>query len=459
MLVICLLCWYNSLVYMPVVMCIDYNVLSLPMRVVKSMLNPARLGLNGGDRAPRGVRYMIVRTRRRPCLLGASGCERACFDDDLHLRASVGQQLPGQVLDVEWNGFGNHQLSYIVCLPELLYSDLLTGTARCGEREEASERTLFLAETSVNATATTAAGVWDLLLSTVWRVRTAVSRELFRAYRLPLSHCATHQIRVILISSVVISCLLFPAIAIYSSTQTASFSLSFRVFDVLLTPDDLSNYFALDDVRHLWEGHDFLRVRDDSVARARCGKGGIVRLERVLVHHVSAIQDGQSTLDHRTLLSTLKLEHRLSELLAARRSPCIRSPQGRCLVLSPLSFWDHDEDALLRDSDILKTLGPSKNTSAHGLTITADMVLAGRGDGDGSLFGSGDNAYPVLTYFFPESDCLANNGHHFWLNVVEDAAASVDSESIVLTQEPRLLALQVSRANHFSMHELTCYVV
>ena len=255
-----------------------------------------------------------------------------------------------------------------------------------------------------------------------------------------ISHCATHQTRVILISSVVISCLLFPAIAVYTSTQTVSFSFSLNVLDALLTPEDLSNHFSVDSIRQIWEDQDTLHVRSDSIARARCGKGGIVRLERILVHDLEEEDDTYPALNQRALLSTLALERRLSELLTAQKASCIRSPQGRCLVLSPLAFWDYDDDLLLHDEDVMKTLGPSRNASAHGFTITTDMVLAGLDAGEDS----GETVFPVLTYFFPEVDCLYNHEHNFWLSIVDGAASSMRSDTIVLTREPRLLALEVS---------------
>lgn len=295
-----------------------------------------------------------------------------------------------------------------------------------------------------NAISAACSELWDTVLSSVRSVRPVTLRSAFINRLSFSSHCATHQIRVILISSVVISCLLFPAIAVYSSTKSESFSLS---FDALLTPEDLSQDFAVQDIRQLWEGQDTLHVRDDSIARARCGKGGVVRLERILIHDMEEAEDAYPVLTQRALLSTLTLERRLSELLADRKAPCVHSPQGRCLVLSPLAFWDYEEDLLLRDSDVLSTLGPSRNISAHGFTVTTDMVLTGRN----AVEDPGEVAYPVLTYFFPEADCLANVGHNFWLNTVEEAAASINGAAVVLTQEPGLLALEVS-------HWLTCIV-
>ena len=261
-------------------------------------------------------------------------------------------------------------------------------------------------------------------------------------------HCATHQVRLILISSVVISCLLFPAVALYSSAQTTTFSLSFRVFDALLTPDDISHYFALEDLRDIWDGHDTLRTREDSMARARCGKEGIVRVERIILHDGFQVETkseeevtGDTSLTKKLLRATLNFETRLSEILAERHAPCIRSPGGRCLVLSPLVFWNHDEDALLNDINPHETLGPGRNASLHGLTVTSDMVLAGGDEGD---FDRSMAFYPVLTYFFPEADCLANGGHYFWLNAIEKASLDSGAEVIVVSKAPRLIALQVS---------------
>ncbi len=235
--------------------------------------------------------------------------------------------------------------------------------------------------------------------------------------------------------------------ALYSSAQTTTFSLSFRVFDALLTPDDISNYFALEDLRNIWDGHDTLRTREDSTARARCGKEGIVRVERIILHDGFQMETesdeettGPASLTRKLLQSTLNFETRLSEILAERRAPCVRSPAGRCLVLSPLAFWDYDEDALLKDPAPHEAFGPGRNVSLHGLTVTSDMVLAG---GDDEGFDRGMALYPVLTYYFPETDCLANGGHYFWLNAIEKASSDSGAEVIVVSKAPRLIALQV----------------
>lgn len=260
----------------------------------------------------------------------------------------------------------------------------------------------------------------------------------------PLSHCATHQIRVILISAVVITSLLFPAIALYSSSHTHFFAITLRVLDSFLTPDEFSSYFAQDDLRHLWEGYDALRAREDSLARARCGSDAIFRAERVLVHRVSQDEDF-SPINRRTLLSTLDLERRIYEVLSERGLPCLTTRDGRCFSLSPLAFWNYNDAAVFSDQNLADTLTLSKNVSLFGITITPEMVLAGREDVGGS--GVDSATFLALTYFFPDTDCSNNAGHFAWLRALEEATQSV-GDLITQTHVPRLIALEVIQSPH-----------
>ncbi|KAH9857591.1 sterol regulatory element binding protein cleavage-activating protein [Lenzites betulinus] len=274
-------------------------------------------------------------------------------------------------------------------------------------------------------------------------------------------HCATHQIRLILVSSVVITSLLFPAIASYYSSQTQYFAgFSLRVLDSFLTPDDISSYFAQHDLQHLWEGDSALRVRADSVARARCGMEGILREERVLVGGVSA-EDGLGALDKDTLLATLKLERRIADAMADRGIPCLRTRQGACFSLSPSAFWDYDEQTLIADDSILDTLNLAQNISVAGVPITPEMVLAGRELHDPTSNHFDAAMFLVLTYFFPEKDCFGKERRFQWLHALEDAGGDA-GELVVLAQEPHLVALEyqknVSLLPRFSILSLFSYV-
>ncbi|KAL6307997.1 sterol regulatory element binding protein cleavage-activating protein [Sparassis latifolia] len=276
-------------------------------------------------------------------------------------------------------------------------------------------------------------------------------------------HCATHQIRLILVSAVVITALLFPAIAIYTSPETHFFDgFTLRVLDSFLTPDDMSTYFAQHDLRHLWEGHANLRVREDSVARARCGMDGILRAERLLVSGVSQ-EDGLSALNHDTLLAALELERRISATLTTRHVRCLAEPDGGCFHLSPLAYWNHNEETLLADRDVLDTLNLLHNVSVSGIPIGPELVLTGRALHDSSPMNIDAAMFLALTYFFPDKDCVGNAGHYQWLHVLEEVAGH-SGDLVVQAQTPRLVALEYnkesstrSRLSVLSVFCLTAY--
>lgn len=235
----------------------------------------------------------------------------------------------------------------------------------------------------------------------------------------------------------------------YTSSQSQFFAgFSLRVLDPFLTPNDLSSFFSHHDIRHLWEDYNTLRVREDSVARARCGMEGILRSERIFIG--SAIRDddeeaeeGLGALKHSTLLATFELERRISETIHKRGLKCLTTPNGSCLVLSPSAFWNHNEQILVTDENILDTLNLSPNATVSGVPITPDMILAGREFHDPTSTHVDGALFLVLTYFFPDTDCLGNTGHDEWLRVLEEAARQ-SGDLMVRTQMPKLIALEVS---------------
>ncbi|KAJ3728574.1 sterol regulatory element binding protein cleavage-activating protein [Lentinula raphanica] len=244
-------------------------------------------------------------------------------------------------------------------------------------------------------------------------------------------HCATHQTRIILVSCVVITSLFYPALALYSSQTTKSLS----IFDALISPN--SSVHAQQDLVDLWSGHDSLHSREDAVSRARCGTGRTIRVERMLVQ--SSLSGDNTALNHGILTSTLDFERKLDKVLhsSSQSSSCIRRADGRCFVLSPLEFWSHDKDMLLADSHILDKLGPSKNVVIDGISVTPEMVLAGRSDEPTFDFAN----FLALTYFFPQSSCFSTSEHSAWLQVVR-AAAEQEAETVPFSQEPSIIALE-----------------
>jgi hypothetical protein len=259
------------------------------------------------------------------------------------------------------------------------------------------------------------------------------------------SHCATHQIRMILISSVVITSLFYPALAIYSSSFPHAHQSTTSILDSFLAASAVSGFYAQHDLMNLWEGHQALRVVEDAVSRAKCGKQRTLRVERVLIQSPFTADSDSGALNHQILDSTLNLEQNILKVLTSRKQNCLKQPDGQCFVLSPLTFWRHSSKNLHSDANILDTLslsGEANNVSVSGILLSPHMVLAGRGSYEYEQGNKFDYAeFLALTYFFPDS-CLGSGEHMEWLGVVSDAVAGgtvVDAE----TQEPTLIALEV----------------
>lgn len=109
-------------------------------------------------------------------------------------------------------------------------------------------------------------------------------------------------------------------------------------------------------------------------------------------------------------------------------------------MLSPLAFWNHDEERLRTDFNISNTLKHYSDIAVAGIPFTPQMVLAGRSyDWSGNINAA---LFLVLTFVFPESDCSSNAGHSTWLQIlVNSTYESVDvfAEAV----EPTLIALEV----------------
>ncbi|KAG6332245.1 hypothetical protein ID866_6846 [Astraeus odoratus] len=263
-------------------------------------------------------------------------------------------------------------------------------------------------------------------------------------------HCATHQIRLILISAIVITSLSYPALAIYWSTPSYSRLVSTsNVLDSFLAEHVDVGSRAQRDLQHLWQGHNNLQLREDEVARTRCGFDRTLRVERILVRSNTAEEAGALT--YQTLSSTLQFERRILERVRSQGISCLPASPKDCFVLSPLAFWSHDEERLRTDFNISDTLKHDNDVNVAGIPLTPEMVLAGRSYD----WTSNINAalFLVLTFVFPESDCSSNVGHSTWLQILANSThESVDvfAEAV----EPRLLALEydhsLARSKGFS---------
>ncbi|KAH8834076.1 sterol regulatory element binding protein cleavage-activating protein [Flagelloscypha sp. PMI_526] len=199
----------------------------------------------------------------------------------------------------------------------------------------------------------------------------AVAREYGHWFFLHFGlHVATHQIRVILISSVVITSLFYPALASYYSSPYSSLSVLTNFVEATHNRHDLTD---------LWTDYHSLRYPQGWLLSAFVWNRAVP----------CACEHEDSALDHSVLLRTLELERTLNNLAREQRLPCLR----------PTRQEIHDKDALLGDKNPRNTIAPWRNVSSYGMTITPSMVLAGRGElyHDGTFDHAG---YLALTYLF-----------------------------------------------------------
>jgi hypothetical protein len=172
--------------------------------------------------------------------------------------------------------------------------------------------------------------------------------------------------------------------------------------------------------------------------------------------------DDDDALNRRILLSTLGLEQRLENILSSSPSPCLKRPEGSCFVISPLAFWNYDEDTLRSDANILDVLTHTKNTTISEVVITPDMVLGGRGSDEQYVTSSRIDyaSHLAVTYFFPEKDCVDDTGHQQWIEAVRTAASKIAKVS-GHSHSPSIIALEVctnilfSGSIPISIHSMT----
>ncbi|EJU05495.1 hypothetical protein DACRYDRAFT_113587 [Dacryopinax primogenitus] len=271
-------------------------------------------------------------------------------------------------------------------------------------------------------------------------------------------HCATHQIRVIIISCALMCVLLYPALATHYSSQPLT-HFSTKMLDSFLPPNTPATAFRT-DVRHVWEGHDIYQVREDAAALAKCGTERTIRIERVIVP--STAPDARGALNKHTLLSTLDLQHKISAVLAENdftdAASCIRDSKGKCLFLSPLEFWQNDENIVNADTKLAKTVNFGPNTTLSGIPLHATTTLAGRASDPHSGKTTYAADFLALTYFFPEVMCHDNFGHSLWRRGLEHATAGFASISHT-AYRPQLLALEHSTpSSNMASSSLAIYV-
>ncbi|KAH7107255.1 sterol-sensing domain of SREBP cleavage-activation-domain-containing protein [Auriculariales sp. MPI-PUGE-AT-0066] len=275
-------------------------------------------------------------------------------------------------------------------------------------------------------------------------------------------HCATHQIRVILICAVVITSLFYPALALYAPSKPLTTLSSHLSAYYHAGHTDAS---ALADLQEIWHVYDgALRVRDDADSRLRCGLDTTVRLERIVLPSADMHLRANGALNPRTLGAALSLERRIDRLLKSSQDlSCVRSQQtpDDCLVLSPLLYWNRDSSVLAGDTQPVVTVNSQRNISLDGFAIPPESVLAGLTWEDSEEFDLAQAELLVLSYFFQDDVCDGSDGHAAWLKLLHRAVAdlgSIRTRSQLSTMLPLQFHTSSDSSSRFSIISVFLYL-
>lgn len=267
------------------------------------------------------------------------------------------------------------------------------------------------------------------------------------------SHCASHPIRVILISAVVITSLFYPALALYSNSHPHVLSYIFSLFDA-------PSYRS--DLRDIWQGHDALHVLEDSaISRTRCGLERTLRLERILIPSVDEAFAGAAT--PATFRFALDLENAIHDRLQTTTSKisCLSGVQKQdCFMLTPSALFNNGIPST--SEEILRLINHSRNISLTDIPVDMSMLFSARFSSDEQPGFIDHVGFLVLSYFFIETDCVSREAHQRWMSLVHKAVSGM-SEKISITpfvfEKSRFLSLQYnSRPSHFSIISVFLYL-
>ncbi|GJJ11961.1 hypothetical protein Clacol_006199 [Clathrus columnatus] len=265
-------------------------------------------------------------------------------------------------------------------------------------------------------------------------------------------HCASHPIRVILISAVVITSLFYPALALYSNSHPHALSSLYALFDAPTYRSDLKD---------VWQGHDALHVLEDSVQRTRCGLERTLRVERILVPSIEQSSAGAATPP--TLQFALDLENAVHDFIKMTKSslPCLPDIKKHdCFVLSPSALF---RDGIPSTSkDILHTINHFRNLTLSDVPIDMSMLFSARFTSDDPPGIVDHVGFLVFSYFFIETDCASHDGHDQWMSLVHKATSRMSQKTSMtefVFEKSRFLSLQYnSRPSHFSVISLFLYL-
>ncbi|CAG8440780.1 7096_t:CDS:2 [Funneliformis mosseae] len=191
--------------------------------------------------------------------------------------------------------------------------------------------------------------------------------------------CATHQVYVIVAAIFLVLPLCYPALNAY-----------------YLNPlSDVPTFY--------WELPSSRVPISKSSFKQKCGTQPSLHVESIIIktegfrdnNYRRSTTDGTNVLEKNLFLWTLQLQERLSNTvviyppnktspLISRQEPekytlsslCFKpNGESRCLVHSPIEFWNYDAELLMNDKDISKTLSEANEVSSFKIPIPLKSVF------------------------------------------------------------------------------------
>lgn len=214
-------------------------------------------------------------------------------------------------------------------------------------------------------------------------------------------YLATHQITSLLLCSLVICCLLFPALSIYFEPNGPTSAIVRRGRGEMI--------WELEGIKRqgiIWSEDEVCwdRMGRYYAERGRRLKPRVVRMEQVLISPSAGSSGyGSGALSKRTLHHTLQLQNELERRLLegeVEGMTCVRTQGGHCAISSPSNWWKSEAD-LLADQDVHKTLSlPASSLRSEELPYTTASTLVGVGrDKKGQVKGA---HYLTMTFYLED---------------------------------------------------------
>ncbi|KAK9894673.1 hypothetical protein P389DRAFT_99796 [Cystobasidium minutum MCA 4210] len=222
---------------------------------------------------------------------------------------------------------------------------------------------------------------------------------------------ATRPITVLLLCSVFLCALTYPVLSLYAwaAPSSASGLFSFlRTAPTLHLVGDDGSIARARDLKLPWQNLDSVVLNGEEACWQRIPKFREVTVQQILLGFPSdgRVASEHGVLDRKPLHGVYNLQKRLHEALTTPENrtslACVQilssdidATGPSCFTLSPLAYWDHNENEMLSDNSLIATVNQASQTKSS-FPLQHDDLFVGRSYA-GATLRKAD--YAVLTLF------------------------------------------------------------